>query len=135
MDGLIERLNVVFANSQKSIQDFAVDIHMDRGQFGKVLNGKMGITLKQLVEISSRYGVRTGWLIDGELPMGKKEKPGSFEPDLQLLTQIRKQVDELKVNFDTLFEPPKEPSKETSNLHYPNVDLTRQGKHRKVGKR
>jgi transcriptional regulator with XRE-family HTH domain len=118
-----ERLTYLLSELKLGKTEFAESINVDGGQWGKVLRGKMKPTLVQILEISSKYGIRTGWIIEGEPPIYKKEKSGSFEPDIDLLTLMKKQVDDLKVNFDTLFLPLTEQPKETSNLDYPNEDF------------
>lgn len=85
-----QRLAWLLLDQNLGINDFADSIKVDGSQFGKVVKDKLGITLKQVMEISSVYGVRTGWLLEGEGPPYKKDKSGSFEPD-HLLT-IRKQL-------------------------------------------
>jgi hypothetical protein len=105
LEGLTERLNVLFARSQMSIQDFSDKIHVDRGQFGKVLNGKLGVTLKQVLEISSQFKIRTGWLLEGEDPMYKKES-GPVEPDYQTLRkQLSTALFSLQEAIQTLPQP------------------------------
>jgi hypothetical protein len=86
-----QRLEWLLSELNLGINEFATTIKVDGSQFGKIINNKLGITLKQILEISSVYGVRPGWLIDGELPVYKKEKSGpNMEPD-HLLT-LRKQI-------------------------------------------
>lgn len=94
-----EKLRYVVSNSGLTDQDFAASVNIDRSQFGRILRGQLNITLKQLLEISSLYKVRCGWLLDDEPPV-YKEKSGSLEkPDQQLLTQLRKEIDVLKASL------------------------------------
>lgn len=130
-----DRLKWLLSDLKIGKTDFAKSINVDGGQWGKVLGGKMNITLKQILDISSTYHVRTGWLIDGELPVYKKEKSGALkQPDLYLLALMKKQVDELKVNFDTLLESPPD---QTLKNHDPRKEYERldEDTHQKAGKR
>jgi transcriptional regulator with XRE-family HTH domain len=91
-----ERLRYVVANTGMTDQDFAATVHIDRSQFGRILRGQLNITLKQVMEISSLYSVRAGWLLEGEGPIYKTEKSDSYKlPDLNLLTQLKEQIDQL----------------------------------------
>jgi hypothetical protein len=81
-------------------------IGLDQSQYSKIKRRKIGITLKQVMEISSRFGVRAGWLIEGEDPMYKNEKSGPGEPDLQTLrNQISTALSSLQEAMKTLPQP------------------------------
>lgn len=129
------RLVILLSELKLGITEFASSIGMDGSQFGKILSGKLNITLKQVLEISSKYKVRTGWLIEGEAPIYKNEKSGSWEPDIDLLTLMKKQINDLKINSDRLFSHMSEQSSENADLdlHYPSEDLA-EGKKKKAGK-
>lgn len=113
-------------------QSFARSIHMDQSQFSKIKNDKMGITLKQVMEISSIHAVRSGWLIEGEEPILKGKSDPVKEPD-NLLIQLKRQIDELKTNSDKLFERLSEQDEGTQDPDYPFVDFAK-GKSQKAGK-
>lgn len=107
------RLNLVVKNTGLDIQEFARSVNIERGQFGKVLKGTINITLKQLIEVSSQYKVRLGWLLEGEEPMYAHEKSGTNKaPDHHLLTQIEDYANgilvslhELKKEHQDVFQP------------------------------
>lgn len=84
-----QRLAWLLSDQKIGITDFAGTIGVDGSQFGKIVNDKMGITLKQVLEISSKYSVRAGWIIEGELPV-YKQKSGPVEPDFrEVMNQIK----------------------------------------------
>ena len=68
---------------------FADAIGVNPSQFSRITKNELNITLTQVMEITYIFGVRAGWLIEGEEPMYWSEKSGpSTEPDFKLLTQI-----------------------------------------------
>lgn len=91
------RLKKVVKDTGLTIEKFVEPINVDRGQFGKVLKDNMGVTTNQILEISSHYGVRTGWILEGELPVYKKEISGKSMPD-NLLT-LRRQLNSAIFNL------------------------------------
>lgn len=130
---ITDRLNHLLKELKLGKTEFAESIEVDGGQWGKVLKGNMNATLKQILDITSKYGVRSGWLIDGEGPIYKKQKSGSVEkPDLQ--AQIKKQIDELRINFDTFVESLPAHASETHERKRVFEKLTAD-KPRKAGKR
>lgn len=112
ISGIIGRLNEVVEDSGLTITEFAKSINTDRGQFGKVLSGNMGITLKQIIDITSRYGVRAGWLLEGE---GDK-KSGPLEVPDSLLTQIENYAQNILLSL-------KEVRKEPQPAFQPGTDV------------
>jgi len=128
------RLNKIVEDSNLNIQEFAERIGVDRGQFGKVLKGTMGNTLKQILEISSQFGVRTGWILEGEEPMHTKEKSGAFQLPDSLLTQLRNEIETLKINLQRISDLVPLEQEESS---FQEVTFSRSplGKTQKTGKR
>jgi transcriptional regulator with XRE-family HTH domain len=133
---IVDRLTLLETDRGIGGAVIAKAIGLDQSQYSKIKRRKIGITLKQVMEISSKFGVRTGWLIEGELPIYRNEKSGSLgEPDIDLLTLMKKQTDDLKINFDRLFSHMSEHSSENADqdLLYPSDDLT-EDKKKKAGK-
>lgn len=112
---------------------FANSIGIAPPQFSRILKNEFGLTVEQVLRISEKYNVRAGWILEGEEPMKKQKSGPSQEPDLDLLTLMRKQADDLKANFDKLFEPLKEPVAKNTDPEEVFVDLTG-GRKKKAGK-
>jgi transcriptional regulator with XRE-family HTH domain len=77
--GISERLRALLDLLKKGDQEFADSINIDQSQFSKIKRGKLSITLKQIMEISSYYKVRTGWLLEGEEPIFKEHSKEQWE--------------------------------------------------------
>jgi transcriptional regulator with XRE-family HTH domain len=99
-----KRLRTVVNNSGMTDQDFAQSVNIDRSQFGRILNAKLNITLRQIMEISNQYQVRIGWLLQGEEPMQIKEKSGTSAVPDHLLTQFKNSLADIQSNW-LLIEP------------------------------
>jgi transcriptional regulator with XRE-family HTH domain len=93
------RLKKVQADLNLKVEDMAIKIGMDRGQLGKVLNDKLGVTTKQVLEISSQFGVRTGWILEGELPVYVQKKSGNQELPDHYLPTLSKHVSQAFSNL------------------------------------
>lgn len=94
---IVDRLNILEKALDVGGVIIANSIGLDQSQYSKIKRRKIGITLKQVMEISSKYSVRSGWLVEGEEPIFKKEKSGAeYTPDLNLLAQLRKEIEVLK---------------------------------------
>jgi transcriptional regulator with XRE-family HTH domain len=98
---IAERLNTIVEMSGLSIQDFAASVKIDRSQFGRILKDKMGITLKQVLEVSSHYGIRVGWIVEGEEPM-LKTKSGAEAPDQKLFATMKEEIKAMQLSLDRL---------------------------------
>lgn len=123
-----------------SSRQFALALKADVSYWGKVESGEKPISEKYMQVLRDEHNVNLVWLLFGVGekfgPIGTKEKSGNQKlPDLDLLTQMKKQADDLKSNFDKLFSQVPELSKENEDpgLLFPNVDLAG-GKKKKAGK-
>lgn len=58
----------------------AKELNIDASQLSKILKGKLSFTLDQVMDFSSRFKIRTAWLLEGEVPVYKNEKSGE-RPD------------------------------------------------------
>ncbi len=97
------RISYIAMTAEMGITEFAESINMDGSQLGKVIAGKMNITLKQVLEITSKYGIRAGWLIEGEGPM-TKEKSGTFEVPDHLLTAVREEAEKMRLSLERIMK-------------------------------
>jgi transcriptional regulator with XRE-family HTH domain len=82
----------------------AEKMNTDNSTVGKIIKGNNNITAEMMLGLYAN-GVDLNWLFSGKGDILRKEKSGpTQEPDPYLPTLIKKQIDELKVNFDTFVE-------------------------------
>lgn len=87
---------------------FARSIGIDPSQFSKVKTGEISVTLKQILEISSIYGVRAGWIIKGEMPVFEHEidiNVAKSELSVNISLSGKKQeIEEIKLSLSRLLK-------------------------------
>lgn len=95
---------------------FAKSLKIDPGQLSGVKTGKYNLTIPQLLEVNSIYGVRLGWLLEGEKPMFKNEKSGTNKmPDRSLLVQLNNELSAAQLSLRKLEESLAFPQEENVN--------------------
>jgi transcriptional regulator with XRE-family HTH domain len=125
---------------------FAKSLGIDPSQFSRILKGESEPTLQNLLELSTKYGVDLNWLVCGKKiydtmqtpffvnePEVEIEKSGASQQPDHLLTQLKKQIDDLKINSDRLFEHLVAPDEENADRPGLFQDLSK-GKNQKVDK-
>lgn len=106
-----KRIKAVQAKKGISSSAMASEIEAHPAFLNKIELGKKPLSERYLEALLEKYSVNPIWVLFGVGEMFRPfsiEKSGSFEPDIHLLTQLKKQVDDLKTNFDKLVLPPQE---------------------------
>jgi transcriptional regulator with XRE-family HTH domain len=67
------RIKELRVNENLSKKAFAISIGMDNSQYGKIESGKITPTIKQLLDISSKYNASLDWILTGEGHMLRSE--------------------------------------------------------------
>lgn len=75
--GRLEELRKSFKLGKK---EFANDIYKDESQYSRMIQGRSGISVDVLFDVSSKYNASLEWLLSGEGDMLKRET-GATTPD------------------------------------------------------
>lgn len=111
----LKEKGVVTGDGKMNSGSFAISIGVDPSQFSRVTKEEIGLTLNQLLKISEIYEVRTGWLLEGEMPVFKvyeNETGAAATPDHAVLS--KEQLEMVRVSLEKLnqvFSAPPSPSK------------------------
>jgi transcriptional regulator with XRE-family HTH domain len=91
------RIAYLFKNSGETQESASGKLHIQRTQFGRILNAKLNPTLQQVCAIASHYNSRVGWIVEAEVPI-YKEQSGTSVPD-QMISQLKNEIDVMRASL------------------------------------
>lgn len=98
----LRSMNVLTKENKMDSGSFARSIPINESQFSRITQNKLNITLTQVMEISSIYMVRSGWILEGELPIFQNEKSGAQVAPDDVNALIKNEAEKIQISLDRI---------------------------------